>query len=47
MIMDKILKWEIGKRSRNKKQDRQKLAGHGTDRLIGMAPWMVPPWELN
>jgi len=47
MLMGKILKWDIGKRSKNKKQNRKKHAGHGTNRMIGMSPWTVLPWELN
>ena len=43
-LTKKILWWEIGKRSRKRKQDKEMHACHGTDRLRLMLPWLVPPW---
>ena len=44
-MLGKILRWELGMKSRNKKQRRKTGIARGTDRMREMAPWTVPPWE--
>ena len=44
--MERILRWEIGKRSKNKGKDKEKPAGHGNNKMIELA-WMIPPWDLR
>ena len=46
-MLGKILRWEIGMKSRNKKQQRKTGIARGTNRLRETEPWTVPPWELN
>ena len=41
LTMGKIQKWEIAKKDRIKERP-----GEALDRMLDMAPWLVPPWIL-